>query len=422
MGIRTMPRLIQSLPKYRKHRASGQAVVCINGRDHYLGPHGTKASKFEYDRLVSEWLASGRSASYGAPQHDITVVELIADYLKFSRGYYGTGRTSEYHRLVRVLRRLKELYGRSPACDFGVLQFKAVRQSLMGVDLSRGYVNETMRRLVGAFKWGAAEGKIPASVPQNLAIVPGLRKGKCGLREPDPIGPAEDAVVESTLAHLPPIVADMVRLQRCTGMRPAEVCIIRPCDVDRSGDVWIYRPQVHKTQHHGKDRAILIGPKGQSVLLRYLARGAEDYCFRPCDSEAKRRAVQHAARKTPLSCGNKPGSNRKRRPKRLAGDTYSVGSYRQAIHRGCDKTFPHPTLGDVPEGKLTPVQIAELREWQSDHRWAPNQLRHTAATEIRREFGLEAAQVILGHSQANVTQVYAERDMKKGRAVALAIG
>jgi hypothetical protein len=37
------------LLKYRKHRASGQAVVTLNGRDFYLGPHNTKASKLEYD-------------------------------------------------------------------------------------------------------------------------------------------------------------------------------------------------------------------------------------------------------------------------------------------------------------------------------------------------------------------------------------
>ena len=60
--------------------------------------------------------------------------------------------------------------------------------------------------------------------------------------------------------------------------------------------------------------------------------------------------------------------------------------------------------------------------WQSEHHWSPNQLRHTAATEIRREFGLEAAQVIRGHSQANVTQVYAERDNAKGVEVAKRIG
>jgi hypothetical protein len=53
-----MPRLNRP-PKYRKHKASGQAVVTLGGVDHYLGPHGTKASRREYDRLIGEWLVSG---------------------------------------------------------------------------------------------------------------------------------------------------------------------------------------------------------------------------------------------------------------------------------------------------------------------------------------------------------------------------
>ncbi len=54
-----MPRSAgQSIPKYRKHRATGQAVC--SGRDHYLGPHGTKASRLEYDRLIGNgWLMVG---------------------------------------------------------------------------------------------------------------------------------------------------------------------------------------------------------------------------------------------------------------------------------------------------------------------------------------------------------------------------
>jgi hypothetical protein len=48
-----MPRLVQAVPKYRKHRASGQAIVTINGRDHYLGPHNSTAS------------ASGQAAAIG---------------------------------------------------------------------------------------------------------------------------------------------------------------------------------------------------------------------------------------------------------------------------------------------------------------------------------------------------------------------
>ena len=39
-----MPKLSNSVPKYRKLRASGKAVVTLNGRDIYLGQHGTKAS------------------------------------------------------------------------------------------------------------------------------------------------------------------------------------------------------------------------------------------------------------------------------------------------------------------------------------------------------------------------------------------
>ena len=45
--------------------------------------------------------------------------------------------------------------------------------------------------------------------------------------------------------------------------------------------------------------------------------------------------------------------------------------------------------------------------------WLLNRLRHAAATDIRSRFGLEATQVILGHSTADATQVYAERDLAK---------
>ncbi len=82
-----MPRLVEALPKYRKHKASGQAVVTLAGRDHYLGPHGTKASKALYDRLIAEWLQQGRRAPAGAAE-TITVTILCARYLRFAKGYY----------------------------------------------------------------------------------------------------------------------------------------------------------------------------------------------------------------------------------------------------------------------------------------------------------------------------------------------
>jgi hypothetical protein len=61
-----MPRRFGKNPAYRKHKATGQAVVILSGRDYYLGPHGSPASKAEYDRRVREWNAAG-----GIPKGEI---------------------------------------------------------------------------------------------------------------------------------------------------------------------------------------------------------------------------------------------------------------------------------------------------------------------------------------------------------------
>lgn len=391
-----MPKLTHTLPKYRKHRASGQAMVTLNGRDHYLGPHGTKASKREYDRLVAEWLAGGRTLCVNTPEQQITTIELLAAYKRHAASYFGKGPKSEYHHFVRVAKLVGQLYGRHPAAEFGPMQFKAVRQKLIDGDGSRNYINSQMRRLNRAFKWAAGEGMLPAAVWQTLHLVPSLKRGRSAARETQRVLPVSDATIDVTLPKLPPVVKDMVRLQRLTGMRPGELVILRPADIQRSGDVWQYRPSQHKTKYREHDRVVFLGAQAQAILRPYLLRVPTSYCFQPKESEAKRRAAAHAARTTPLNQGNRPGSNRTVRRTRSAGSSYTVEAYNRAIRRACEKLkIPH---------------------------WTPNRLRHSAATEIRSRFGLEAAQTILGHSQANITQVYAERDFAKAEAVAREIG
>jgi integrase len=289
-----------------------------------------------------------------------------------------------------------------------------VRQAFIDEGLSRSFINASIRRLIRMFKWAVAEGTLPPSVPQALSMVPGLRRGKTTARETDPVMPVDEALVDATLPHMPEVVADMVRVQRFTGCRPAEVCSIRPCDIDRSVNPWQYRPQFHKTQHHGRERIIFIGPQAQAILLRCLARDPQAHCFRPCDSEEKRRAAAHSARKTPLSCGNRPGSNRKRRPRRQPGECYNPRSYHQAIRCGYLNAYPLPV-------EITGDAAAEAK-WRAEHKWCPLQLRHSAATIIRKRFGLEAAQTVLGHSKADVTQIYAERDFALAARVAREVG
>ena len=54
--------------------------------------------------------------------------------------------------------------------------------------------------------------------------------------------------------------------------------------------------------------------------------------------------------------------------------------------------------------------------------WHPNQLRHSHGTEVRRRFGLEAAQVARGHERADTTQIYAERNFELAVKVAETLG
>jgi len=246
------------------------------------------------------------------------------------------------------------------------------------------------------FSWAVGEEIIPAMQLEALRAVRGLYAGRSDAVERPPVKPVRQTDIDATIPELPEVVADMVRLQLHSAMRPGELCIMRPADIDRSGDVWFYSPRSHKNTWRGKNRCIAIGPKAQAVLLRYLARAGEACLFQPRDSEAKRLAAQEAARTTPMSCGNRRGTNCVASPRKQPGDHYTVASYRRAIHRAAKKAK------------------VEL--------WSPHRLRHTAGTTVRREFGLDACQAVLGHRHAQVSEVYGEVNQAKAVEVALRIG
>ncbi|MCC9644982.1 site-specific integrase [Rhodopirellula sp. JC740] len=434
-----MPKLSKSLPKYRKHKASGQAVVNLGGKDHYLGPHGSKVSKAEYDRLLAEWLANGRRVVARDDEELITVVEVLAAFWKFAQGWYikNGEPTNEVEAYRLVIRDIKQVYGDRPAIEFGPIAFKAVRQIWIDRGQARSTVNKNAGRLKRLFKWAVSEELIPPSVHQGLLAVDGLQKGRCQVREAEPILPVPLEVVEATLPHLPKVTADMIRFQLLTGARPGEVCVMKPALINRDDEVWEYRVAGHKTEHHGRNRTVFIGPDAQEILQPYLFRDPDSVCFSMAEAVEQRRSLAALKRKTPESCGNRRGkrSNKDRAGKRgkrapRSQNDFNTGSYANAIKHACAMAFPAPSpLGCLPGEsnaarlrRLTPGQMEDLKAWQKANRWHPNQLRHTRGTEIRKRFGLEAAQVILGHAAADVTQVYAERDREKAIEVARQVG
>jgi integrase len=392
-----MPAQALRVPSYRLHRPTGLAVVTIGGRDHYLGKHGTPESRAEYDRLIAEWLVTGRRLNLAAGAgSDFTINEMMESYLHLADGYYvKNGRpTSEPGNIRLAIRPLRQLYGDLPARDFGPLQLKAVRQAMVESGLCRNEVNRRVRLIVRAFKWAVSEGMISSSVHHGLKSVDGLKKGRSGVRESKPVKPAPDAFVDAVLPHVSRQVAAMIQLQRLTGMRPGEVCIMRTMDINTAGWIWGYRPDSHKTEHHNKDRVIFVGPEAQSILKTWLRADLSAYLFQPKEAVAEHRARRRQQRKTRVQPSQR--DRRRRDPKRMLGDRYNARSYGHAVAKACDKArVPH---------------------------WAPNQLRHNAATRLRREFGLDVARAVLGHSSPVVTEVYAELDGAKAAEAMARIG
>jgi integrase len=244
------------------------------------------------------------------------------------------------------------------------------------------------------------------------------------------VKPVPQAHIDAVLECVNKQIGAMIRLQLLTGMRPGEVTIMRGGDLDTSGRIWVYRPASHKTEHHYVERLIYLGPKAQEVLRPFLKRDLQAYLFSPAEAECDRRQALHAGRKTPMSCGNRPGSNRRPRPNRKPGARYTRTNYRGAIRRACEQAFPPPgrlarreqeTIKDW-KVRLTDSDRRELREWRREHSWHPHQIRHNAATRLREEFGIEAARVVLGHRSAGVTEIYAEIDHLRAADVMARVG
>ena len=401
-----MPRKALFVPRYSLHKPSGQAYVRFQGKFHYLGAYDTPESQERYAAFIAELAVKPSLQPPAKTDIQFTITELCAAYWIFTQSYYvKNGKLSGWLDHIRLmLRKIRKLYGLTPAGEFGPLKLKAVRQTLIDEGHSRPYINKLVPIITRMFKWAAAEEIIPGNIYHSLRTVEGLRRGRSAAHETKPVMPVDDEVVESTLPHLPNVVADMVHFQRYTGCRPGEVCQLRPMDVDRSRSVWIYRPGIHKTEHHGKSRIIYIGPQAQDVIRQYLLRPEDAYCFSPIESENKRHAEMRAMRKTgvqPSQC-----NRQKPKPQWAPKKQYTRDSYRRAVRRAVVKANTERKA----QG-LEPLP-----------HWHPNQLRHTAATIIRRDYGLEAAQVILGHSKADVTQMYAERNEARAIEVIQKIG
>ena len=365
---------------------------------YYLGRYDLPQTREAYHRLLAEWIANGRTMPVA--QDEITVMEVIAKFWDYAKGYYvePDGKPSQSIDGFRApLRELKQLYGRTNAAEFGPRALKTIRQRFIEAGNCRNHVNEQVGRIKMVLRWAVSEELIPATIIHALDAVSGLKRGRTGVRESEPVKPVPEAHITAIQTFVSRQVWALIQLQLFCAARPGELVIMRPVDIETATKVWRYHPVTHKTAYRDRPRTIYFGPRAQKIIREFLiGRSVVSCLFSPLESESERRTAMHSERKTPVSCGNKPGSNCTKTPKRKPGERYTTDSYRRAIQRSCE-------LAGVPQ-------------------WSPNQLRHNAGSKIRKEFGLEAAQIMLGHSKADVTQLYAEVNEQKGIQIASNFG
>lgn len=302
-------------------------------------------------------------AAHGAPlprvdKTDITVAEVAAAYWDYAKAYYSK---KEAGRVQRALQTATDLYGDTNAVEFGPRALAAVRQVWIENGNARPTCNALTQCVKRAFRWAGANELVPGEVVAGLNTLDGLRRGRSDAYEPDPVKPVPLERVNEVLGELSPTVRAMVQFQLKTAARPGEIVKLAVGDIDKSGDVWTAKLSEHKTGYLGRERVLYIGPLAQDLIRDRLLRPSDD----------------------PLFVNSQ-------------GAAYMTSGYHAAIRRACVR-----------------LEV---------DRWSPNQLRHTAATLIREQYGLEAAQVILGHARADVTQVYAERDKEKAIRIALEVG
>ena len=380
-----MPRKKNVLPSYLLHKSSGQARVRLGGKEHLLGPFGSEQSRIRYGELIAKFAAgvpvdpladSNRGTFRGTGNDDPgpSVAELILAFLAHAETHYvKNGQpTSEQDCIRSAVRPLRELYGMTPAKDFGPLALKAVRAKLVEAGLCRNTVNIHVSRIRHVFRFAVANEMIPAGVLTRLEAVEPLLAGRTKAPDHRPRTAVAQDKIDAVREQVGPLVRDLIDLQLLTGSRSGELLMLTTATINRTGEVWTAQLANHKTVHHGHRRTLHFGPRAQLILAKYLKADPAKPLF-----------------------------------------AITRGAYCRATIRGCERAFGLPVeLRRISKNLPTAEREKRRRlasEWREENCWSPHWLRHTAATRVREQRGIESTQAMLGHSATAMTEHYSSK-------------
>lgn len=343
---------------------TGLYYVYVDRKKVYLGRGNKRAILTRY-RLAIKRNYTRQPVISQESKTIFTVEKLSEMFVAAHANYYQrNGKpTRQLDRIETAMGYALSIYSTIPVDEFRSRKLAEVRELMIDTGrLSRKYVNTLVSCIRRVFTWGVEQELVKPETLVSLKALTSLKRGRTQARDLAPVVPVSLNDFNLTFPELPKTVQAMAMVQRFTGMRPGEVISMRKRDLEAKGGGYIYTLEHDKTDYRrdARDkRVVLIGVKAAEYLRPFLeGKGADDFVFSSSDK-----------------------CNRE----------YSRCAYTHAVGRAARRA--------------------------GARHWTPNQLRHLFATEVREQFGLEAAQVILGHSHADVTQIYAERNLDLARVV-----
>jgi integrase len=286
------------------------------------------------------------------PVRTISLHELFETFEKYQR----INSKSDKNNYKKAFDLLQECIPNADTSTFSVLSLMQFQNYLIEKGYARKYCNKLLAFVKNVFKFGHLAGLVSMSLVSSLSYVKPIKIGDARENKKIKGIPKDDFI--KILPFVTETVADMLKLQLSTAMRPCEVSRMKFEDIDMEydGENWLYTPPKHKTAWRGKIRTILLGLEEQEILKKYLNKEADELIF----------------------------LNTK-------GNPYTADWFSRLIKKKIDKN-------NLP--KFTAYQ-----------------LRHTSLTDISLKHGKDAARAVAGHSSEITTGIYDHSDLEKFKMV-----
>jgi integrase len=371
---------------------------------------GWREANARYRRWLNDWSEKRHIQNPGDPSA-YTVAHLAETYREHCKGVYvKRGELTTHHwQINAALDAIIAALGTRPVDDIEAPDIVKLRDGMIDakdrhgavIALGIGTVNGRLRIVKQMFAWARLYGLVQKATAYDVSLVPPLKAGRSKAKAAGKVLPVPADVLEATLLHATATIAAMIRMQLATGMRSGEMCQMRVCDLVKDGDLMVYRPASHKTEHHDKDRVIVLGPKAQEIVQPFIDRRVKlsEFVFLPAEAHRERLEQIGFAKVMAYQMSRstfKPGRS------------YATETYYGQVYRTCDRAFD-------PKGVKR-----DTRDYS--HRWHPHQLRHNYATATRAVFGIEAVADALGHSSFNTSGIYAEKSLERQKEIARKVG